>query len=195
MINTVIFDLGNVLAEYDWETYLDRFGYDQTAYNAVADAIFLNEDWVNGDAGLIAASDWEDQFIENAPEYEKEIREVYASLGECIRRFDYTDDWIADLRRKGMKIYYLSNYSEGLYEKTKDQLSFIETFDGGIFSYKEKCIKPDFEIYRRLLKRYDIKPEQAVFYDDRKENVEAAEKLGIRGVLFTRERVMEEINL
>lgn len=195
MINTVIFDLGNVLAEYDWETYLGQFGYDRDTYNAVADAIFLNEDWVNGDAGLISEPDWEKSFIENAPEYEKEIREVYASLSGCIRRFDYTDDWIADLRRKDMKIYYLSNYSEGLYEKTKEQLSFIDTFDGGIFSYKEKCIKPDPEIYRRLLKRYDIKPEQAVFYDDRPENVEAAKKLGIRGILFTRERVMEEINL
>lgn len=193
MINTVIFDLGNVLAEYDWQSYLGSFGYDKKTYDAVAGAVFLNEDWVKGDAGEISAKDWKQSFIDNAPDYEKEIEEVYASLGGCIRRFDYTDPWIAYLRKKGMHIYYLSNYSEGLYEKSKDQLSFIDTFDGGIFSYKEKCIKPDAKIYIRLLKRYDITPEQAVFYDDRKENVEAALKLGIRGSLFTRGKVMEEM--
>jgi len=168
MIDTVIFDLGNVLAEYDWQGFLGTFGYDRKTYDAVAHAVFLNEDWVNGE-------------------------EVYASLGGCIRRFEYTDSWIARLRERGMRLYYLSNYSEGLYEKTKDQLSFIDTFDGGIFSYKERCIKPDTEIYLRLLERYKIVPEHAVFYDDRIENVEAALKLGIHGRLFTRENVMEEM--
>lgn len=193
MIDTVIFDLGNVLAEYDWQGFLGTFGYDRKTYDAVAHAVFLNEDWVNGDAGQISAGDWMQSFIDNAPDYAKQIEEVYASLGGCIRRFEYTDSWIARLRERGMRLYYLSNYSEGLYEKTKDQLSFIDTFDGGIFSYKERCIKPDTEIYLRLLKRYKIVPEHAVFYDDRIENVEAALKLGIHGRLFNRENVMEEM--
>lgn len=195
MIDTVIFDLGNVLAEYDWERYLGEFKFDQKTYDAVAGAMFLNEDWVKADAGEISAADWEKSFIENAPEYEAEIRQVYAAIGGCIRRFDYTDDWIKTLRRKGMKIYYLSNYSEGLYEASKEQLSFIDTFDGGIFSYQEKCIKPDPDIYIRLLKRYQIKPEEAVFYDDRPENIKTAENLGIHGVVFTRDLVMKDTAL
>ena len=80
MIDTVIFDLGNVLAEYDWQGFLGTFGYDRKTYDAVAHAVFLNEDWVNGDAGQISAGDWKQSFIDNAPDYAKQIEEVYASL-------------------------------------------------------------------------------------------------------------------
>ena len=60
----------------------------------------------------------------------------------------------------------------------------MKTFDGGVFSWKEKCMKPDPEIYEILLKRYKIVPEQALFFDDRPENVEGARKVGINGVVF-----------
>ena len=60
-----------------------------------------------------------------------------------------------------------------------------------IYSYKEKCIKPEEKIYKTLLTRYNIKPENAIFFDDRPENVEAAKMLGIQGVVFTPE-VAEE---
>lgn len=74
---------------------------------------------------------------------------------------------------------------------TKEELGFINSFDGGVFSYKEKCIKPEEKIYKTLLTRYNIKPENAIFFDDRPENVEAAKMLGIQAVVFTPE-VAEE---
>jgi len=83
-----------------------------------------------------------------------------------------------------MKIYYLSNYSEEMYRQSKERLSFLNHFDGGVFSWKEKCMKPDKDIYEILLSRYEIDPKHALFFDDREENVEAAAKLGIRGVVF-----------
>lgn len=190
--NTVIFDLGNVLVAYDWKRYLASFQFDERTYDAVADAMFLNEDWVAGDAG-VPADEWLDLFIENAPEYEEEIRMVYEKLEECIYMYDYTLEFIEYFEERGYRIFYLSNYSEGLYEKTKDALSFIEAFDGGVFSYKEKCIKPDEKIYKLLMERYDITPEDALFFDDREENVVAAKKLGMHGVVFTPDVVKEYI--
>ena len=50
--------------------------------------------------------------------------------------------------------------------------------------FRSKCIKPEEEIYRLLLDRYQIRPEDAIFYDDRPENVEAARRLGMNGVVF-----------
>ena len=50
--NIVIFDLGNVLVRYDWETFLSSFQFDETTYQAVANAIFLSDVWQQGDAGL-----------------------------------------------------------------------------------------------------------------------------------------------
>lgn len=183
-INTVIFDLGNVLVKYDWETFLQTFGFPERTYRAVADAMFLNDVWQQGDAGLLPEEELR-LFIEQAPAYETEIREVFEKLAGCVSKYAYTDPLIAYFREKGFKIYYLSNYSEDLYRKTKNELSFIESFDGGVFSYQEKCIKPDKRLYEILLERYQIVPEQALFLDDRKENIDAARALGIQGEVFT----------
>lgn len=186
--NTVVFDLGKVLVQYDWESYLSSFQFDEETYHIVANAMFLNEDWEAGDRGA-SPEEWLELFIDNAPEYEEEIREVYENLDECIYPFDYTLEWIEYFEERGYRIFYLSNYSEGLYEMTQDKLSFIEAFDGGVFSYQEKCIKPDKRIYEILLERYQIIPEETLFFDDRKENIETAIKLGMQGVLFTPEIV------
>ena len=77
-------------------------------------------------------------------------------------------------------------------EKTKDRLHFIESFHGGVFSWKEKCLKPDARIYRILLKRYDLNPASCLFFDDREDNIVAACREGIHGVVFG-PSVVEEI--
>lgn len=183
---TVIFDLGNVLVAYDWKSYLKTFSFDDNAFDTIANAMFLNSDWEEGDRGA-DAEQWLSLFIENAPKYENEIRMVYKNLEKCVYLFPYTLKLIQFFRKNGYRILFLSNYSEYLYEKTKGTLSFIETFDGGVFSFEEKCIKPDKLIYERLLEKYHIAPEEALFFDDREENVRAAEELGIHGILFTSE--------
>lgn len=195
MIQNIIFDLADVLLVYDWETYLDSFEYDAVTREAVADAVFRNIDWQYGDEGKYNEAEWLNAFIENAPAYEREIREVYASLGKCIAKQDYTDAWVRQYRDRGYRIFFLSNYPEGVYQKTKATLSFLETFDGGVFSFREKCTKPNENIYKILLKRYDIKPEEAIFFDDRAENVRAARRLGIHGIVFTPQVLQEELGL
>ena len=85
------------------------------------------------------------------------------NIGKTIIPYETTESWIQFFKEKGMRIFYLSNYSNEMYRQSKDRLTFLENFDGGIFSWKEKCMKPDEEIYKRLLKRYDIVPERAIF--------------------------------
>ena len=183
-MNTVIFDIGKVLVDYDWKTYLDSFGYEEDIREKVADAVFRNEDWVEGDRGIVSTQEWLQLFIENEPSCEAQIREVFAGFGGTIRPLSYTEAWIRYFRDQGYKIYYLSNFSYELHRQAYEKLEFLDTFDGGIFSWKEKCIKPDEQIYRLLLKRYSIDPAEAVFYDDRPENVETAQRLGIKGIVF-----------
>lgn len=190
-MKAVIFDLGNVLVKYDWEGYLRGFGFEEDTYQKAARAMFLNKTWVQGDEGIYNEETWLQAFIENAPECENEIRKVYETLGGCIYRFDYTMELIRHFREEGYQIYYLSNYSEYLRKASGDSLSFIEEFDGGVFSYEEKCLKPDEKIYKILLERYKIDPADALFLDDREENIEAARKLGMSGIVWTPECVKE----
>ncbi len=183
----IIFDIGNVLIDFAWESYLDTFSYDEKTREAVAEAMFKNPDWDAGDSGLVTTEQWLELFLENAPEYEKEIREVFGGFGASIVPYTFTRPWIETLKEQGMKLYFLSNYSEEMYRQSKEQLSFLELFDGGVFSWQEQCMKPDPRIYRVLLERYGIDPKKAVFFDDRKENVDAACREGIRGILFTQD--------
>lgn len=192
-MKTVIFDVGNVLVDYDWASYLRTFRYDEEIFQRVANAVFRNEDWEKGDIGLISTEEWLDLFIENAPDLKREIREVFAGFEGTIVPLDYTKKWIEYFRGQGCKLYYLSNYSCELYQRTKDKLAFLESFDGGIFSYEVKCMKPDEKIYRILLERYSIEPKEAVFYDDRPENVEAANRLGMKGVVFHKDIPLQMI--
>lgn len=191
MTDTVIFDLGKVLADYDWESYLRKFSFDEETYQILADAVFLSEAWIWGDRGIVTKEEWLQCFIRNAPDYEEKVCQVFEGLAGCVHKFAYTDHLIAYFRERGYRVYYLSNYSEGLYEMTRKEIGFIDSFDGGVFSYKEKCIKPEEKIYKILMARYNIKPENAIFFDDRPENVEAARRLGIQGVVFTPEVVKE----
>lgn len=184
-IDAAIFDIGNVLIHFDWTGYLKSLNFDKETYEHVTDAMFQNKDWDMGDSGLYTTEEWLQAFIENDPAYESEIRKTFENFGDSIVPYKITEEWLAYFKAKGIKRYYLSNFSNEMYRQSEKQLSFIKDFDGGVFSWKEKCMKPQAEIYEILLNRYNIIPERTVFFDDNKENVEAAKKAGIQGVVFT----------
>ena len=184
-IRNIVFDLGKVLLSYDWESYLESFKFDKKTYEIMADAIFRNRVWEMGDEGIVTPDEWIELFVKNAPLYEAEIRDIFSGIKKTISPMDYTNDWIQYFKNKGYHLYYLSNYSEKLYIETKHDMKFIEEFDGGIFSYRVKCIKPEEKIYRILLDTYQLNPKETLFFDDRKENVSTAIKMGIQGVVFT----------
>jgi len=73
-------------------------------------------------------------------------------------------------------------------------LGFVQYMDGGIFSFELNLIKPDAAIYHALLERYQLNPDECVFFDDVEKNVKAACEVGIHGVLFeNKKQAMEEL--
>ena len=133
-------------------------------------------------------------FISNAPKYEKEIRQTYENLGECVWKLDYALPWVQDLKSRGFRVFALSNWPKHIYDQRKDKLDFLDLMDGYILSYQEHVIKPDPAVFRLLLERYRIEPEKAVFIDDTLKNIEAAERLGIHGIHFrSLEQAKEEL--
>ena len=80
---------------------------------------------------------------------------------------------------------YLSNWSQHIFDRCGDNLSFLPLFDGGIFSCRVHMIKPDPAIYKLLCDTYDLDPAQCVFIDDSRKNVDAARAFGIPSVHFT----------
>lgn len=184
MINTIIFDIGRVLAGYGWETYLRGIVPEEEAYRAVEKAVFLNPAWAEHDKGLLTEEEEILDFASVAPEYEAQIRRVYENLGECVWKLPYALPWVKELKEKGYRVYALSNWPKHIYDQREDKLDFLELMDGSILSYREHLTKPDPAVFHLLLDRYQICPEEAVFLDDTPVNIEAAGKLGIHGIHF-----------
>ena len=71
----------------------------------------------------------------------------------------------------------------------------MKLMDGGIMSYEVQLIKPDLIIYQTLMKRYDLQPEECVFLDDTKANIDGALRAGMQGILVkTQEQAMQDLD-
>ena len=184
MIKNIIFDVGNVLVEYNPDGLMRRLGFDEETLQAVNQAVFQNELWNESDRGVLSPEELLEAFIANNPAYEKEIRQVIDAVGDTISLMPYAVEWVKGLKERGYHLYILSNYAEYTYEKTSHKMEFLPYMDGVVFSYRCKLIKPEKEIYEYICKTYELKPEESVFLDDRKDNVEAARNMGMHGIVF-----------
>lgn len=94
-----------------------------------------------------------------------------------------TERLVGDLKAAGYRLYVLSNMSREFIDFLR-RFPVYGLFDGEVVSCEEGVVKPEPEIYRRLLGRYGLDPAQTLFIDDRPANIAAAAALGIRGQLF-----------
>lgn len=184
MIRTIIFDIGNVLTVFVWKDFLHSFGFPEEIEERVGKATVDNPFWHEFDKGFLSDEEMLEGFIRNDPSVEKELREIYISLHGIVTRADYAIPWIQALKKAGYQVLVLSNFSDKVKRDNSDALDFLEYVDGGILSYMDGVIKPDPAIYRLLLDRYGLNPEECVFLDDMQPNLDAAAGFGIRTILF-----------
>ena len=184
MIRNVILDVGNVLVDYCWKKHLNSFGFSEKIAKRVAAATALSEDWDEYDCGVLTDDEVLNRFIENDPGVEKEIRMYVENLSGVIEVYPYAEQWIRDLKAQGLHVYILSNFGEKCYNDCGSKMDFTGLVDGAVFSWREKVIKPDDAIYQCILRRYQLIPEECVFFDDREVNVEGAKRNGIHGIVF-----------
>lgn len=194
MIKNIVFDIGNVLAGWNWREYYESFHYGSEVTERLARATVLNPLWGEFDRGEMDEEVLLGKFIENDPGLEKEIRKVRENIHDMLGRYDYAIPWLQELKDRGYKLYYLSNFSRKAHVECSHVLDFLPLMDGGILSYQEKLIKPDPAIYQLLLKRYGLKASECVFLDDTPQNVEEAVRQGMAGIVFqSREQAAEEL--
>ncbi|MGM0508899.1 MAG: HAD family hydrolase [Fusobacteriota bacterium] len=100
---------------------------------------------------------------------------------------------IKKLKKKNFKIGLITNTEKPNQMIIQEQN--YPFFDVEVYSCSEGIIKPNSEIYKLALKRLDIKPREAVFIDDKKENILGAKKVGINVILFDNStNVIKKIN-
>lgn len=184
MIQTIIFDIGNVLVHFRWKAYFESLGYDSHTVSRMANASVLSDHWKELDLGNLCYDDILRLFIKNDPDIEMELRASLSDLSQILGKTDYAVLWLKELKQQGYQLLFLSNFSEKVFHECAHAMDFLPLMDGGIFSYKVNLIKPNPAIYEMLLKNYHLKPSECVFIDDTQENIDAAKKLGIHGITF-----------
>lgn len=194
MIKTIIFDIGNVLVDYSWRSFFEKYDLDKETFRRLSEATVLNEDWNEFDRGVLKTEEVIALLQENDPELSGLIGRVFENLNGLVTRRSYAIPWIEELKARGLTVLVLSNFSEKALQDCTDAMDFLSHVDGGILSYREKLIKPMPEIYERLIRQYDLVPEECVFLDDLQQNLDGAAAFGIHTILFqNREQAGSEL--
>ena len=183
-IDTVVFDIGNVLTDFAWNDFLKAKGYDDEMIKRIARATVESDDWVEYDKGNLTNEEIVERFVENDPEIGDDLRKAFQNIDGIILKREKTIPWIKALKAAGYKVLYLSNFSKQALEGCPDAMAFLEETDGGILSYRDHVVKPDPAIYHLLEERYNLTPEKTVFIDDTPVNIEAARNLGWKGIIY-----------
>lgn len=186
-INTLIFDFGGVLI--DWNpayVFLKEFRGNQDEMSHFLNTIcswMWNE---NQDAGYSLDKATEER-VAMYPEHERLIR-MYYGRWEDMLGYEHTDtvELLKKFKDNGTyRLIGLTNWSNETFPVALERFDFLSWFEGIVVSGTEKMKKPDASIYMLTLDRYNVTARNAVFIDDKLENVHAATKLGIHGVHFT----------
>jgi len=182
MINTIILDIGNVLARFGWKEYLLESRYSEEQVQRISMATVYSEAWKEWDRGSMTTKEMSDICCRYDTGMEKEIRQFFNDVYSIVQEFDYSQQFVKRLKENGYKVYLLSNFNGGHYRYCQDHFTFMKYVDGGVISYEVNHVKPEPQIYKMLLDKYQINPAQAVFLDDMLENLETARQFGLHNI-------------
>lgn len=185
MIETVIFDLGNVLINWDRRNLYRKIFNDEAKMNYFLEHI-TTMDWnEQQDAGRKWSVATE-LLVAKHPEFEIEIRAYFDRWTEMLD--GAIEGTVAILKEihdsKKYRLYALTNWSDELFHHAVERFDFLNLFEGIVVSGREQMKKPDARIYQLILDRYQIQAETAVFIDDSQRNIDAARLQNIHGIHF-----------
>lgn len=183
MIKNIIFDLGNVIINYNQKKIINNFTEKEEEIKYIYDEIFHAPEWTLMDLGDIT----NDEAIEiinkrNEFKYEKLTQEF---LHVWYKKQPINRDIVEIakiLKNNGYNLFVLSNMANQTYEYFKND-EFFSLCTGIVISAHEHVKKPDEKVYRLLLNRYNLNAEECLFIDDDDsgKNYETANKIGIKG--------------
>lgn len=183
-VKLAAFDLGFVMVDVREEIPIRRLAeLSGKPEELVFETIFSTEKKALYESGKIS---WEQQAA-NA------IKELDLPIDEPELRWIFRMSLIRDETVVGMvsevaektRIAIASNTSQPHWEWAQDNLPFADRFDPPILSHLVGAMKPDAAFYRALIERSGLKPDEIFFTDDRQDNIEGAEAVGIRAFQFT----------
>ncbi len=184
-IDTVIFDLGGVLIDWNPE-YVFREVFDDHSEMRYFLTEVCSPEWnEQQDAGRTLREATE-ILVAQFPDYEPQIRTYYDRwqdmLGGAISN---SVEILRGLHQKRThRLYALTNWSHETFPVALELFDFLHLFEGILVSGEEKLLKPDKRIYELLMSQYGIEGHRALFIDDNPKNVKGAQDAGLHAIRF-----------
>ncbi len=193
-ITSIIFDFGGVLV--DWNPrhlYRREFG-DSAAMETFLAHIGWEEWNLQQDKGRPLAEATE-LLQRKFPEYHSKIQLFYDQWETMLKGEIPENVAILKELKQKYKVYGLTNWSAETFPIALERFSFFKLFDGIVVSGEEKLIKPDEKIFRVILERYHLKPENTLFIDDNPNNIDTAKTMGFSTIHQTEQTdLRQELN-
>ena len=178
----IILDMGNVLLEWNKDKILQGVSDTKKDYLILDKVIFQSGLWERLDIGTMTREELVLEVVSMiGSTYQKKVEEVIWNWPSYIDIYREVFPVLSELKKKGHRIFVLSNTSKVFYDLLEEQLSPLkELLDGFVLSCDIKAIKPDLTMFKEILDKYQLNPTNCVFLDDIEDNTSAAEKLGIK---------------
>ena len=178
----IILDMGNVLLEWNKDKILQGVSDTKEEYLVLDKTIFQSGLWEKLDLGTMTREELVLKVVSMIGRtYQKKVEEVIWNWPSYIDIYREVFPVLSELKKKGHRIFVLSNTSKVFYDLLEEQLSPIkELLDGFVLSFDIKAIKPDLAMFKEILDKYQLNPTHCVFLDDIENNTIAAQKLGIK---------------
>lgn len=184
MIKNIVFDMGNVLLDYNPEVPLNKFCGSEEAKDIIRKELFGGNEWVQLDLGSITVEQAFESIANRIPEkHHKELKDCIYKWDICMVPLAGAKEFLDYAKGKGYKLFILSNAHKSFYEYFPRAID-LKTFDGVVVSADIHAVKPDKKIYEHLLSTYNLIPEECIFIDDRADNVAGAKAAGMNTVQF-----------
>ena len=184
MIRNILFDMGNVLLRFDRAVFLDRLNVTEEDKQLLLKEVFLSEEWVHMDAGILREKTAEPIMCSRLPGHLHEaVHKLVSCWDQPILPMEGMYELVQELKDAGYGIYLLSNASVRQHAYWP-RVPGSEFFDGTLISADEKVMKPQPEIYHLCMQRFGLKPEECIFIDDVQANIDGAAACKIAGVVF-----------
>ena len=182
-MKNIIFDFGNVIVTFDEKEIVSHFSDNVEIQEFLINNVINSPEW--NTYGLIDSG-----FISNEEVcslVNDRTNNIYKDLVEDFMKNYYkymyiqedVIEIIKELKEKGYNIYLLSNTNDFMYEKFIKDIEYL--FDGMVLSYRTHTIKPHDSIYKYIIDKYNLTPEESLFIDDREDNMDTANKFEIKG--------------
>ena len=186
-IDTVVFDVGNVLLSWKAPELLARIIPERPdLHDELAERVFRSPYWSMRDRGSATVEEVLGAMSLRKPELEPYIRRLLMEWIDLPAMSEGVET-LKICKEHGVKLYALTNYADKEFAYACEQHAFFQLFDGFLVSGREHTIKPGLDIYRLLISRFQLNPERTLFIDDSLMNIEAALESGLQALHYNKD--------